>query len=133
MSSLSEKLLKSRHEGVHQQFDALLVAVTMFQTLTVHRSEMEALLRSNQKKVIKKEIKRQLKQLGHNSWFTLPGVAYYAFELWEVIANERFGSSLCQDDLIEFQDNALVACATYLDDQYQKEGRADVISFLKGE
>lgn len=132
MSLLSEKLLKSHHKGVHQQFDALLVATTLFQAVSANRSEMEGTLRTNQAKILKKEIKRQLKKMGHNSWFVLPGVAYYAFEIWEVIAKEQLGGSPSQEELIELQDDTLRGCADYLDAQFEKEGRADVIGFLKG-
>lgn len=92
---------------------------------------VQSLIRTNQKKLIKKELKRVLKELGYRPWFLLPGLAYYAFEFWEVIVRDYLGDKPSGDDLGAFEKEVLLECGQYLDEQYSKESKADVIGYLK--
>jgi hypothetical protein len=131
MSDVSRDLLSTDNKGVHEQVDVLVAAMLVYRSLLEEASRVNSTLRSNQKKWIKKEVKRALRQLGYSSWFVLPGLTYYAFEFWEVIVRERLGHTPNESDLLAFEQAVLQECGRVLDEQYAHEGLADVIGYLK--
>ncbi|PKR50409.1 hypothetical protein COO20_21265 [Thalassospira marina] len=63
-------------------------------------------------------------------WMT-PGLVFYAYEFWEAIVHERFGSAPDMATIQAFSIQAIQHLAEALDRQFAAEGLADTIAFLK--
>lgn len=131
MSELSKNIITEQHKGVHKQFDCVYAAALAYMSLKYSRDSLDTVLRTQHKKIIKNEIKQSMRNIGFKPDFLSSEPGYYAYEFWEVIVNERFGSNILEENLSQFTDGTLQQMGEYLDEQFRNEGRADSIGFLK--
>lgn len=131
MSDLSRRLLESEHKGVHEQFDCVYAAALAYNSLHAGHDSLGTSLRTHHKKIIKNTIKESMAQIGFKPGFLRSGLGFYAYEFWEIIIRERIGVDPSPSELSEFTDAFLSEMAKYLDNQYQSEGLADSIGYLK--
>ena len=131
MSDLSRKLLESDHKGVHEQFDCVYAAALAYSSLNAGHDSLGTALRTHHKKIIKKAIKDSMAEIGFKPGFLRSGLGFYAYEFWEIIIRDRIGPTPSPSELAEFTKNLLLEMARYLDEQYQSEGLADSIGYLK--
>ncbi len=122
----------SPHKGVHEQFYAAVAAIEAYEALRFDSNQFLAnSLRSHHKKIIKSVIKDYLAAHGQKSGFLATGLAYYAYEFWEVIIENYLGNSPNHEQVINFSNKKIQDLAETLDSQFSKEGMADSIGFLK--
>ena len=131
MSELSKKLMTEKHRGIHEQFDFVYVAALAYISLKFGDGSLSSALRTHHKKIIKNEIKQSMRKIAFKPGFLTSGLGFYAYEFWEVIVNDQLGSNITQERLTEFTNNMLGEMAKYLENQFQTEGIADSIGFLK--
>ena len=130
MSELSIKLLETNHKGVHEQFDCVYSATIAYANL-INNNDLRSTLRTHHKKVIKTEIKKAMKSINFKPGFLKSGLAYYAYEFWEIITKDRLGNQINKKTINDYANEFLGDLAKYLDSQYKTEGRADSIGYLK--
>lgn len=70
-------------------------------------------------------------QIGFKPGFLRSGLGFYAYEFWEIIIRERLGPEASPRALSEFTEEFFPELARYLDNQYESEGSADSIGYLK--
>jgi hypothetical protein len=122
----------STHKGVHEQFYAVVAAIEAYEALRFGGNQFLAnSLRSHHKKIIKSVIKDCLAAHGQKSGFLTTGLAYYAYEFWEVIIEHHLGNSPTHEQVIDFSKQKIQDLADALDSQFSKESMADSIGFLK--
>lgn len=135
--SLSLGLLKSTHKGVHEQFDFLIVAMTVQRTAFSETFlEMFSSMQQNEKD---QWFKEQLDMMwtitvGSKPGFLKRRLLPYVYTLYEhfferyiEIKRIKPGTNVSQIQLSIAQ-----LAAQYLDEQYQRERIADICAFLKG-
>ena len=132
MSEISRNLLHSTHQGVHEQLDVAIAAINAYEKLYFDpQRPLAGAIRSHHKKIIKSVIKEFLLKLDQKPGFIKVGLTFYAYEFWESIVERRFGRGASQDDVARFSQTVIEELASYLDAQFESEGRADTIGFLK--
>jgi hypothetical protein len=123
---------QSNHKGVTEQFFVGFIAINVYFFLHfIDDESFKNAIRSHHKKIIKKVVKLAYNEAGQKCGFMTPGLVFYAYEFWEVIVHERFGSVQDIATVQALSMQAIQSLAESLDRQFEAEGLADTIAFLK--
>ena len=123
---------QSNHKGVTEQFFVGFIAINVYFFLHfIDDESFKNSIRSHHKKIIKNVVKLACNEAGQKCGFMTPGLVFYAYEFWEAIVHERFGSAPNMATTQAFSMQAIHDLAEALDQQFEAEGLADTIAFLK--
>lgn len=134
--SLSLGLLKSTHKGVHEQFDYLIVAMTV-QGIAFNENflKMLAQMQQNEKEQwFEEELNRVWTMtVGSKPGFLKRRLLQYVYGLYEhfferyiEIRKIKLGA-----DISQLHMSIAQLAAQHLDEQFQRERIADICAFLK--
>ena len=135
MSETSQQLLKTSHKGVHEQFD-MLVAAMHTQTLLQSDMFFRQVQGKSSRQInawIKKRTVMRMREMDYSPGFFQKRLLVYVFELYERFYEQYRSLLRFKEDtpLQEVQYLILILAAAFLDEQFTKEGLADICTFLK--
>jgi hypothetical protein len=135
MSDISKMLLDTDHKGVHQQFDFLASAmqVQVFANSDVFQRELLAMSQKNRDKWLKEQLEMAMIRFGHKPGFLMRRLLLYVYQLYEQFYSQFTQAIAFKPDvsLVDIQQTILPLAAAFLDNQFNREGLADICLFLK--
>jgi hypothetical protein len=135
MSDISKMLLDTKHKGVHEQFDFLASAmqVQIFANSDIFRDELLVMSQKGRDKWLKEQLQMAMIRFGHKPGFFMRRLLLYVYQLYE-----QFYSQFTQaiafkpgTTIAEIQQTILPIAAAFLENQFNREGLADICLFLK--
>ncbi len=134
MSETSKRLLKSDHEGVHFQLDMLISSMIFQEGHYAGMYDDWHEKSSKQKDILmKNRLNEKLILMDHNPGMVEKNLAVYVFQLYELFYDGFISFNNIENDmpLTDVQNIIVILAGRFLDNQFENQGRADIVSFLK--
>ena len=137
MSEIAEEMLQTTDKRVHEQLD-MLVAGMQVQLRLATTPIWETIKHQPEKKRnkwLKEEASQKLRELGYSPGFLQRSLLLHIFFLYEAFYDQYTRILVFKEGtpLLEIQYSILQLAASFLDNQFAKEGLADVCAFLKND
>ena len=135
MSEISDRMLRSTHRGVHEQFNMLVVAMYIQEEASSGAFESQ-LSRASRKEIkgwVKEKAVAKFREMGYSPGFLQRRLLVYVFELYEWFYNQYTTCFVFKPEvsLSDIQYTILLLASEAMDQQFEREGLADICGFLK--
>jgi hypothetical protein len=134
MSETSKKLLKSNHDGVHLQLDMLIASMKFQEECFIGMYDDWYEKSSKQKDIlIKNRLNENLILMNHNPGMVEKNLVVYVFQFYEKFYDGFVNFNNIENNipLRDVQNIIVILAGRFLDNQFENQGRADIVSFLK--